>query len=132
LPGEAECPAGVLEVNPPLGVCRAGRLSCFPVAAGYAREVRPVGGAHTPPGVAVKMPAGDPTPRRASSCRAEQMRPTHAACQATWVGLAVLDLMGMRNGRAGYISGAQRPADPSPGEQRGTREAATAYAAASA
>jgi hypothetical protein len=90
------------------------------------------GWAHTPPGVAVKMPAGDPTPRRASSCRAEQMRPTHAACQATWVGLAVLDLMGMRNGRAGYIPGAQRPADPNPGEQRGTREAATAYAAASA
>jgi hypothetical protein len=78
------------------------------------------------------MPAEDPRPRRASSCRTEQMRPTQAACQATWVGLAVLDLMGMRNGRAGYIPGAQRTADPNRGEQRGTREAATAYAAASA
>jgi hypothetical protein len=60
------------------------------------------------------------------------MRPTQAACQATWVGLAVLNLLGMRNGRAGYIPGAQRPAGSNPLEERWTREAATACAAASA
>lgn len=46
------------------------------------------------------------------------MRPTQAACQATWVGLAVLNLLGMRNGRAGYIPGAQRPAGSNPLEER--------------